>query len=85
MVILSEQHIATLKDAAKQLTGAKRRAFQAQVAIDYLNSNPRLAERIFAWNRKTTEPRHFATENVSRCIFVVYLTLCSETALMSIG
>ncbi|MFZ2169993.1 MAG: hypothetical protein WAW61_10200 [Methylococcaceae bacterium] len=37
MANLSAQHIKTIKDAAKKLTGAKRRAFQAQVAIDYLN------------------------------------------------
>jgi len=35
MTNLSAQHIKTIKDAAKKLTGAKRRAFQAQVAIDY--------------------------------------------------
>lgn len=48
---LSEQHIATFKDAAKKLTSVKRRAFQAQVAIDYLDSSPRLAEKIFGWGR----------------------------------
>jgi len=53
MTHLSEQHITTIKDAAKKLTGAKRRAFQAQVAIDYLNSNARLAEKTFGWDRKT--------------------------------
>jgi hypothetical protein len=37
----------------EKLTGAKRRAFQAQVSIDYLNSNPRLAEKTFGWDRKT--------------------------------
>jgi|NGEPerStandDraft_6_1074524.scaffolds.fasta_scaffold96800_1 transposase len=53
MTLLSEQHITTIKDAAKKLTGAKRRAFQAQVSIDYLNSNSRLAEKTFGWDRKT--------------------------------
>src|SRR5664279_437098 len=53
MTDLSEQHIATIKDAAKKLTGAKRRAFQAQVAIDYMNSKPYLAEKTFGWDRKT--------------------------------
>jgi hypothetical protein len=50
---LSAQHIKTIKDAAKKLTGAKRRAFQAQVAIDYLNSKPHLAEKTFGWDRRT--------------------------------
>jgi Rhodopirellula transposase DDE domain len=53
MTDLSEQHIATIKDAAKKLTGAKRRAFQAQVAIDYMNSKPHLAKKTFGWDRKT--------------------------------
>jgi len=46
MTDLSEQHIATIKDAAKKLTGAKRRAFQAQVAMDYMNwgSKPKPSE-----------------------------------------
>jgi hypothetical protein len=45
MIPLSEQHITTIKEAAKKLTGAKRRAFQAQVAMDYMNSKPYLAEK----------------------------------------
>ena len=53
LLTLSEKHIATIKDASKKLTGLKRRAFQAQVTIDYLKSNPRLAERVFGWDRNT--------------------------------
>jgi chemotaxis protein CheY-P-specific phosphatase CheC len=53
MANLSEQHVSTIKDAAKKLTGAKRQAFQAQVAIDYMNSKPYLAEKTFGWDRKT--------------------------------
>ena len=53
MLSLTKQHITTIKDAAKKLTGAKRRAFQAQVSIDYLNSKPHVAEKIFGWDRKT--------------------------------
>jgi len=53
MPILSEQYITTIKDASRKLTGFKRREFQAQVAIDYLNSKPRLAESIFGWDRNT--------------------------------
>ncbi len=51
MTVLLEQHIVTIKDASTKLTGFKRRAFQAQVAIDYLNSKPRLAESVFGWDR----------------------------------
>ena len=56
MTPLTEQHIKTIKDAAKKLTGAKRRAFQAQVAMDYMNSKPHLAEKTFGWYRKTVAP-----------------------------
>ena len=53
MTLLSTQIIATIKDASKKLTGAKRRRFQAQVTIDYLNAKPYLAEKTFGWDRRT--------------------------------
>ena len=53
MANLSAQHIKTIKDAARKLTGVKRRAFQAQVAIDYLSSKPQLAEKTFGRDRRT--------------------------------
>ena len=52
---LTEKHIATIKDAAQKLTGAKRMAFQAQVALDYLDGSPRRAETVFGWSRKSVE------------------------------
>jgi len=52
---LPKHYIATIKDASKKLSGSKRRAFQAQVAIDYLDSKSRLAERTFGWDRNTVE------------------------------
>ena len=55
MTLLSEQHISTIKDASEKLSGSKRRAFQAQVAIDYLKSKPRLTERTFGWDRNTVK------------------------------
>lgn len=50
---LQEPHMATIKDAAQKLTGAKRRAFQAQVVLDYLNGSARRAEAVFGWSRRT--------------------------------
>lgn len=50
---LKEPHIATIKDAAQKLTGAKRRAFQAQGVLDYLNGSARRAEAVFGWSRRT--------------------------------
>jgi len=55
MTKLSEQYIGTLKDASEKLTGSDKRAFQAQVTIDYLDSRPRLAERTFGWGRETVK------------------------------
>lgn len=52
---LTEQHIATIKNAAKKLTGAKRRGFQAQVTLDYINGKTRQSEVVFGWSRKTVE------------------------------
>jgi hypothetical protein len=43
------------KDGARKLTGAKRRAFQAQVTLDHLDGNVRQAESVFGWSRKTVE------------------------------
>lgn len=53
--MLLKQHIDTIRDASKKLTGSKRRAFQAQVTIDYLKSKARLAERTFGWDRNTVQ------------------------------
>ena len=53
MPTLSKQNIATLKNAAKKLTGAKRREFEAEVTIDYFDSKAYLAEQALGWDRKT--------------------------------
>ncbi len=53
---LADSIISTLKDAAGKLVGPKRRAFQAQVALDYLEDCPRRSERVFGWGRHTVEP-----------------------------
>ena len=53
MPTLSKQNIATFKNAAKKLTGTKRRAFEAQVTVDYFDSKAYLAEQALGWDRKT--------------------------------
>jgi|TARA_B110000263_G_C15247737_1_gene482546 hypothetical protein len=53
MPLLLDQQVATLKDAARKLTGAPRRAFQAQVTLDYLDGSARLAETVLGWSRET--------------------------------
>src|SRR3989441_3040748 len=50
---LSPSQIADLRLAASQMTGAKRRAFEAEMAVKYCGGNPLLAETVFGWGRRT--------------------------------
>lgn len=52
---ISHQQIADLRLAAAQMTGATRRAFQAEMTEQYCAGNPRHAERMFGWGRETVE------------------------------
>ena len=52
---VSTQQIADLRLAATQMTGAKRRAFQAEMTEQYCVGNSRQAERLFGWGRETVE------------------------------
>jgi Rhodopirellula transposase DDE domain len=52
---VSRQQVADLRLAAAQMTGAKRRAFQAEMVEQYCAGNARQAERLFGWGRKTIE------------------------------
>src|SRR3954447_645422 len=53
MNVLTDQVIASFKDAARKLTGPKRRAFQAQVTLDYLDGSIWKAEKVFGWSHHT--------------------------------
>jgi hypothetical protein len=53
MNVLTDEVIASFKDAARKLTGPKRRAFQAQVTLDYLDGSNWKAERVFGWSHHT--------------------------------
>jgi len=50
-MILSEPVKLTFKDAAKKLTGYRRRDFMAKVAEDYFNGSARKVETFMGWNR----------------------------------
>ena len=52
---LTEKAIQTIRDAARRLTGAARREFEAGVAIDYCQGSPRRAETVFGWGRATVQ------------------------------
>ena len=41
----------TIRSAAKKLRGARRRQFQAEVAVRYCEGSPRRAEEVFGWGR----------------------------------
>ena len=47
--LLTASQIADLRLAASKLTGAKRRAFQAEMALKYCQGSPRLTETVFGW------------------------------------
>ena len=49
---LSQSQIEDLRLAAAYLTGAKRRAFQAEMTLKYCNGSARRAESEFGWNRR---------------------------------
>ena len=48
---LSASAIETIKQAARKLTGFRRRQFQAEVAAKFCDGSPRRAERAFGWGR----------------------------------
>lgn len=52
---LPEKSIRTIRDAARRLTGAARRKFEAGVAIDYCQGSPRRTESVFGWGRATVK------------------------------
>ena len=50
---LSRSQIADLRLAASKMTGAKRRAFEAEMTLKYCGGNPLMAEALFGWGRQT--------------------------------
>ncbi len=53
--MLNETIQATFKDAAKKLTGHRKRDFMAKVAEDYFDGSARKAETVLGWNRNTVQ------------------------------
>jgi len=50
---LSPSQIADLRLAASQMSGPKRRAFEAEMALKHCGGNPLLAAILFGWGRQT--------------------------------
>jgi hypothetical protein len=59
---------ALLRLGAHQLTGHRRRLFQAQVCLALCEGNPRLAERRFGWGRHTIEKGLHEYHSGVRCL-----------------
>jgi hypothetical protein len=53
--MLSKKIKTTLKDACQKLTGPKKRAFMAKVAIDYFDASARKTETHLGWGRKSIQ------------------------------
>jgi Rhodopirellula transposase DDE domain len=54
-MILNDTVKGTLKDAARKLTGYRKRDFMAKVAEDYFAGSARKAETVLGWNRKSVQ------------------------------
>lgn len=53
--MLSKEVKATITDAAKKLTGYRKRDFIAKVAEDYFNGSARKAESVMGWKRTSVQ------------------------------
>src|SRR5919109_3400859 len=49
------EQIADVRLAASKMTGATRRAFEAEMTMKYCGGNARQAESVFGWGRHTVE------------------------------
>ena len=52
---LTRTQIEDLHLASSKMTGVRRRAFQAEIALKYCKGSARLTETIFGWRRRTVE------------------------------
>jgi hypothetical protein len=52
---LTPRQIQDLRLAASKMTGAPRRAFQAEMTLKYCRGSARLAETILGWSRAAVE------------------------------
>jgi hypothetical protein len=52
---LTPDQIQDLRRAASKMTGATRRAVQAEMTLKYCHGSARLAETILGWSREAVE------------------------------
>jgi hypothetical protein len=48
-------HIEDIRLASRKMTGAQRRAFEAQMALKYCGGSARCAEDLFGWSRRAVQ------------------------------
>ena len=53
--MLSDTVKNTFKDAAKKLTGNRKRNFMAKVSEDYFEGSARKTETVFGWDRRSVQ------------------------------
>ena len=54
-MLLDDSIKSTLRDAARKLTGYRKRDFMAKVVEDYLQGSARKAERVLGWKRQSVQ------------------------------
>jgi hypothetical protein len=64
----TERTDALIRSGARRLTGFRRRAFQAEVAVELCSGNARQAERRFGWGRETVEKGLHERHTGIRCL-----------------
>ena len=53
-ISLEAEHLEDIRLAASKMTGARRRAFQAEMALKYCSGSARRAEEVFGWSTAGT-------------------------------
>jgi hypothetical protein len=66
--LLTPSQMADLGLAASTLTGWRRRAFEAAMALKYREGNPLQAETIFGWSRRTSALGLAKRRTGNRCL-----------------
>ena len=54
-VSLEAVHIEDIQLASSKMTGADRRAFQAEMTLKYCGGSARRAEDVFGWSRRAVQ------------------------------
>jgi hypothetical protein len=73
MGALTDDLIASLKTAARLLTGYRRRRFQAQMTLHYCGGSARRAEKVFGWGRDAVHTGLNELRTGIRCLDAYHL------------